>query len=354
MLELPVIEVGGAPRAMGRAHGEAVRGLVRGFMADRVRAGTVFVRQRRRDGDFLATAAACLDLLRAWDPAGWDEHQGVAEGAGVDAVELYAAGNLTDIRDAAAFRPCAPSAEAEGCTTALVPAARSATDAPLAAQTWDLNPPDLDFVIAVRRRPIEGPATVSITCAGCPNLMGLNAAGLAFGTTNLKVHGVRAGIPYLSLLHRLSRCTTRREAAAVLTAAPRAAAHSYWLADTQGVEDWECTADAALLRAGDVPLTRTNHCLDAGHAAREDEPPTASSLARLERARAALAAPRLGVDDLRALFADRSRGHDSVNRHPEDGTGTATNACMICEPAERRLHACRGPADRGRWVTLSP
>jgi hypothetical protein len=72
MLTLPVIDVAGTPRAMGRAHGEAVRDLVRGFMADRVRAGAVFVRQRRRDGDFLATAAACLEILHGWDPAGWE------------------------------------------------------------------------------------------------------------------------------------------------------------------------------------------------------------------------------------------------------------------------------------------
>ncbi len=354
MLQLPVVEVAGSPRAMGRAYGEAVRHLVGGFIADRVRAGSLFVRQHRRDGDFLATAATCLAILEAWDPAGWDEHHGVAEGAGVDPVELYAAGNLTDIRDAACFRPIAASAESEGCTTALVPAALSATGAPLAAQTWDLNPPDLEFVVAVHRRPLDGPATVSVTCAGCPNLMGLNADGLAFGTTNLKVHGVRAGVPYLSILHRLSRCHDRAEAAAVLRAAPLAAAHSYWLADPSGIEDWECTADAAIRRSGDGPLCRTNHCLDAGHAAREDEPPTSSSRARLDHAGRVLASPGISVADLRALFSDRSQGVDSINRYVEDGTGTSTNACMISEPRERRLHACRGPADRGTWVTLQP
>ncbi len=338
---------------MGLAYGEAARPLIAGFMADRVRAGNVFVRQRRRDGDFLATAATCLALLKTWDPAGWEEHHGVAEGAGVDAVELYAAGNLTDIRDAACFRPLSASAESEGCTTALVPAARSATGAPLAAQTWDLNPPDLAFVVAIRRRPLDGPATVSVTCAGCPNLMGINAHGLAFGTTNLKVHGVRTGVPYLSILHRLSRCRDRAEAARLLRAVPRAAAHSYWLADPDGIEDWECTADTALARAGDAPLCRTNHCLDAGHAAREDEPATSSSRARLDHARTFLAAPRVSVADLRGLFADRSHGVDSINRYVEDGTGTSTNACMIAEPAERRLHACRGPSDRGAWVTLT-
>lgn len=353
MLELPVIEVAGSAREMGRQHGEAVRDLVRGFIPDRIRAGRVFVREKRRDGDFLATAAACLALLRTWDPEGWDEHHGVAEGAGVDPLELYAAGNLTDIRDAAAFRPASAAAD-EGCTTALVPAARSATGAAIAAQTWDLNPPDLAFVVAVRRRPAAGPATATVTCAGCPNLVSINQHGLASGTTNLKVHGVRTGIPYLSLLHRISRCRTRAEAAALLQAAPRAAAHSYWLADAAGIEDWECTATAAVRRDGAGPLCRTNHCLVPAHAAAEDERPSASSAARLARAGLALAAPRIGVDDLRRLFADRSDGLDSINRYVEDGTGTSTNACAIAEPARGVLHACRGPADRGRWIELRP
>ncbi|MCX8039842.1 MAG: C45 family peptidase [Planctomycetota bacterium] len=354
MLTLPLVEVAGEPRAMGRAHGEALRAAIRDFVAERVRAGELFVRQRRR-GDFLAAAAACLEQLAAWDPEGWDEHQGIAEAAGVDPVALYAAANLTDVRDVACFRPCA-SAEREGCTAVLVPATHSATGAPLAGQTWDLNPPDVAWGIALRRRPKRGPPTVSVTCAGCPNLIGINAWGLAFGTTNLKVHGVRPGIPYLSLLHRLSRCRDRGEAGAVLAAAPRAAAHSYWLADPAGVEDWECTALQARRRAGNAPLARTNHCLEPALAADEDEPPTASSRARLARAEQALslaAAQPLGIGDLQRLFADRSAGGDSINRYPEDESGTATNACAIVEPARALLHACRGPADRGQWRALS-
>jgi isopenicillin-N N-acyltransferase-like protein len=350
MLSLDVIELTGDPAAMGRRHGELLRERIGAFMHDRLRAGRLFLRERRADPERLvATAAAALDTLRTWHPDGWNEHQAVAAGAGVDAAELYAAGNLTDIRDAAAFRP---HADAEGCTTALVPAARSRSGQVIAAQTWDLNPPDLDFVVAVHRRPTGAPATWAITCAGCANLVGLNAAGLAVGTTNIKVHGVRpGGVGYLSVLHRLLTCRDRAEAAAVLQAAPRAAAHTYWLADPGGVEDWECTAASAWRRPGDGPLCRTNHCLDPINAAAEDEPPTSSSRARLARATAALAAGPIGVDDLRRLFADRSGGNDAINRYPEDGTGTATNACVICEPATRTIHACRGPADRGAWVS---
>ena len=69
--------------------------------------------------------------------------------------------------------------------------------------------------------------------------------------------------------------------------------------------------------------------------------------------RMVLAAPRVGLEDLRRLFSDRSDGAESVNRYVEDGTGTSTNACMIAEPARGLVHACRGPADRGRWSEFS-
>ena len=53
-----------------------------------------------------------------------------------------------------------PAADAEGCTTVLVGQHRSADGALLASQTWDLNPQDVDDVIAVYRRPETGPATL--------------------------------------------------------------------------------------------------------------------------------------------------------------------------------------------------
>ena len=59
-----------------------------------------------------------------------------------------------------------------------------------------------------------------------------------------------------------------------------------------------------------------------------------------------------GFDEqaLYSVFADRADGHLSVNRYHEDDQGTATNGVVIAVPAERRIRACRGPADRGEWV----
>lgn len=354
MLELPIITVSGSPVEMGRAYGQALRGPIRDFVAQRQRAAKVYLYERGiRDQAALENLGAqCLAKLAGWNRDDWMEFMATAEAAGVTAPALYTAGNMTDVRDILVLGSM--RAEAEGCTTAHVGPALSATGEVLASQTWDLNPTDLDYVVAVHRQPTKGPATWSITCAGCPSLVGMNEYGVAVGTTNIKTRGSRVGIPYLSLLHRALQAPTRAAAEAVFTNGPRAAAHTYWVADAQGVTDLECTADHVVRRdTVSGPLYRTNHCLDAGHSALEGEAATASSKARLAKAGTTLKAGQISVEGLRALFADRSAGVDSINRYEEDAQGTTTNACFIGIPAQRRLHACRGPADRGRWLTFA-
>ena len=100
------------------------------------------------------------------------------------------------------------------------------------------------------------------------------------------------------------------------------------------------------------PLWRTNHCLAPTHRELEGEEPSESSRVRFETLGAQIAVGGFDVARLRGVFADRSQGILSVNRYPEDGQGTATNAVFIASPSERRAWACRGPADRGEWVEL--
>ncbi len=353
MLRLDQFTFSGTPFQIGHQQGRALRERIVPFVEQRVRAARVYLRERGvRDADALmALGATCLAQVKTWDPEGYSEFVATAEGAGVDPVELYTTGNMTDVRDILVLGTM--TAESEGCTTAHVGRGRSADGRVLASQTWDLNPTDLDFVVAVHRRPVGQPATWSITCAGCPSLIGMNELGVAVGTTNIKCRGSRIGVPYLSLLHRMIRARTRREAIAILMSAPRAAAHTYWAADADGITDVEATADTTVVReAGDGHLCRSNHCLDADHRQREGEAATASSQKRLARADAVLGRGGQTVESLKALFADRSDGVDSVNRYPEDHQGTTTNACIIMRPATRELFACRGPADRGDWVEL--
>jgi isopenicillin-N N-acyltransferase-like protein len=291
-----------------------------------------------------------MQQAASWDPSGFEEHLGIAEGAALDPGVLYAIANLTDLRDLLLL-----SDGDEGCSAVLLPPERSETGELIAAQTWDLNPLDLPHVVAVHRLPSDAEETWSITLVGCLTLIGMNAHGLALGTTNIKTRGARIGVGYLSLMHRAIRSRQRAEASEIIASARRAAGHTYWIADPAGALELECSADTVVMRElGAEPIARTNHCLAAPIAALEGEPPTSSSLKRLQRLGVLLgSAPRHGLSSLRAIFSDRADGVDSINRHAEDGQPTATNAVIIMQPAARRLWACRGPADRGRFVELS-
>jgi hypothetical protein len=161
-LDLPVIEVQGTPRQLGHGHGEAARAMIAAFVAQRERAAAVYLRERGiRDGAaLLAIGGRCLQALADWDPSGHAEHLAVAEAAGVDAVALYTAANMTDIRDVLAL-PGPTPADREGCTMTLVPASAAAGGEVIAAQSWDLNPGDLPYVVAVHRPPGASPAAAA-------------------------------------------------------------------------------------------------------------------------------------------------------------------------------------------------
>jgi isopenicillin-N N-acyltransferase-like protein len=295
----------------------------------------------------LAVGAACLRVFERWDPEGAAENAGIAEGAGVSAEALYGSTNMTDVRDVLLL----PSHETdEGCTSLLVPPNLSRTGEIIVGQTWDLNPTDLDFVVAVHRRPSAGPETWSVTCAGALSLTGMSAAGVAVGTTNIKTKRSRVGVGYLSLLHRAIRAGSAAEAATLVRGAPRAAAHTYWLADAGSATELECDPDNVTERRAETnPVARTNHCLSPGMREVEGEPATVSSQKRLARAEQQLRAGSQDVTSLQQLMRDRSDGVDSINRYTEDEQGTTTNACLIAVPARLELWACRGPADRGAW-----
>ena len=359
-LELPIVEVSGSPRELGRGQGEAFRAKVNDFVAMRLDAVRAYFAERGQGGweRLLEVGREGFSIYEQWDPEGFAEHCGLAEGAGIDAARLFTVANMTDLRDAvllAAERgaPLKKNAVSEGCSSVLVPGGSTANGQPLVGQTWDLNPPDVDYVIGVHRRPTSGPETWAVTCTGCLTLVGMNAHGLAVGTTNIKTYGSKPGVGYLSILHRAVRAKDVDEAMALVKGAPHAGAHTYWLADAAQQVEWESSPNASFLRdTREGPIWRTNHCLSPLHRELEGEEPSESSRKRFETIGAQVGKGGLDLSGLKAVFADRSQGILSVNRYPEDGQGTATNAVFIASPSEKRAWACRGPADRGAWVEL--
>ena len=116
----------------------------------------------------------------------------------------------------------------------------------------------------------------------------------------------RPGVGYLSILHKAVTESSFEAAVAAVRSAPRAAAHTYWVADADRALELEC--DPALVVERELEaeaIVQTNHCQAQALAAREGEAPSASSQRRLARARALLAEPNQDFASIEALFADR-------------------------------------------------
>jgi isopenicillin-N N-acyltransferase-like protein len=345
----------GTPRALGQAFGEACRAEIATLYDLRVRNALEqalrFGGQRATEADLLALAERSIGLTRAFDPAGWDELTGIAEGANLPVVQVLAMNGLTDFRDGLAWPE---SSQADGCTSIMVHGAATAHGRVLAGQTWDLATDNLPHVIAVHRRPAEGPETWTLTTDGCLSLIGLNDAGIAVGTTNIRTMDARAGVNYLSILHAALACRTFEDAAAAITRAHRAGAHYYWLVDAKGqAAGIECSARRAF--RADVTsgfAVHANHALHPEVRAIEGNAPGASSLARQTRleALAAAAVGRLTREDVEGFFADTADGANAICRDDLDGLNT--NGVVVVDPAEGLFRLCHGVPTRNPWVTF--
>ena len=356
MIKLTTYRFSGTPEQIGFAHGEELRNSIQSFVEVRLDAAAKYFQEQNIKthsiiNDLRETGKKCYTLFANWDPEGFIEHNAIASAAGVDPADLYTITNYTDVRDAYMLTGSSP--DAEGCSALMIPANRTSNNNILAGQTWDLNPEDIDYVVAVLAQPNQGPSRWSIQLSGCLSLMGMNNNGLALGTTNLKTWDSKPGIGYLNLIHKALRCNTMEEASKVFTETQRAAAHSYFLASKDKAIRFETTGsdhDIQLLK--DTPMGWTNHCLNPIHQAKEYQAPSSSSLHRLQRLDKLLASDNFDIETIKTIFSNREDNSNSINRYPDDKDYAATNACMIADPANMQIHACRGPANKGEWKVL--
>jgi isopenicillin-N N-acyltransferase-like protein len=367
---LPLVELAGKPRAMGEAFGEQFRAEIGSFYRLRTLNALAQAQQfgGRRVGEreLLSVAAQSLSVSESYDPDGFAELAGIARAANLSVEQVFAMNGLTDLRDVLAWSSAVPGyglsttdRGIDGCTSIVL--AGDVTDAgtPLGGQTWDLATDNMPYVVAVHRRPKDAPETWALTTVGCLSLIGLNAEGLAIGTTNLRTRDARPGICYLSIIHRALSRRGFDGALAAIDVRHRAAAHYYWVASRDGrVAGVECTATRAA--RVDVPrgaYIHTNHVLDPENAKLEGNPPkpeesTVFRAARLAELVDARARARRGwsLDSLRDAFADHAHGEGAICRH--DYAGVSSNGAVVVDLARPAIWATRGTPCVGTWVDL--
>jgi isopenicillin-N N-acyltransferase-like protein len=355
MSTLRVLHFEGTPARMGEAFGESCREAVAALYALRLENALAQALQyggrRASEAELLALARACLERSAGFHPDGAAELEGIARGAGLAPERVLAMNGLTDLRDALAWG--GPLEAAGGCTAFVVQRDRSADGRLWAGQTWDLGTDNLPYVVGVHRRPARGPETWCVTTVGCLSLMGMNAEGVAVGTTNLRTRDAGPGVPYLGLIHAALEASSAADAVRTIAGAPRAGGHAYSVVDRFGEAfAVECTARRSktfALRGGFH--VHTNHCQVPEHQALEAELSFASSQARLARMQELLRdAERIDPPLLERALADGANGKLAICR--DDFEGISTNAALVASPDGRVLRACHGLPSRGVWIDL--
>ena len=341
---------------MGEAFGESCRAEIAELYAARLRNATTqamkYGGRVADESNLLAVARACIEPTAAYHPDGFAELQGIARGADMPLEKVLAMNGLTDLRDVLAW-----GGELEalgGCSAFVVTRDWTRDRKLLCGQTWDLATDNMPYVLGVHRRPEQGPATWTLTTVGCLSLIGLNEAGIAVGTTNIRTTDARPGVTYLSLIHKALSTTTIEDAAAAIQSAARAGAHFYYVADAHGrALALECTPDHVDVTELEIgAYVHTNHCLCPEHVAIEGDTPSASSHARQLRLESLIAEDcgRADLDAAKRWLSDRAGGVNAISR--TDFDGISSNGAVVMQPESGTIHVAHGPPHLAEWLDL--
>lgn len=332
-----VLRLQGAPAERGRQHGLAHAPAIRHYTEERVQlaADGSWAGLPATRADILALAEEMLPAHRAYAPDLTEELEAMAAAAGISAAEAIIVGGFTDFVDAVRARAGAATVEEDDCTAVL--------GAEYLAQTWDMHASATPHVVLLDVR--DRIACLAFSTVGCLAQIGMNAAGIAIGITNLVGTDGRVGVTWPFVVRKVLQQTTLAAALACIVDAPLAGAHDYLILDARGagynVE--AMPTHKAITQLASAPLVHTNHCLDAEAAEREAERAPAllgSSQDRLARARALTAAP-LQRDGLMALTRD-----PVICRRSEPPYHVESSGAVVMRPLSRELWAVWGvPAD---------
>jgi len=356
---LPIVELKGNARELGEQLGELTRPEVHELYELRLRSAIKFVRENGEriisEEDILSVARRCLVISEDYDAVGYDEFLGIARGAKLQPEKLFVTQGLTDLRDVMAF---SDDVQSEGCSSFIIDSTQTAQKQLLLGQNWDLQSNNMPYVRLIHRKPTtEYPESWSLTLTGCLTLIGMNSEGIAVGNTNLKTKDARIGLQYLSVLHRVMRSRSFEEAVESISAAPRSAAHYYYVADRHGqAMGLECSATKAIpLPVENGMLVHCNHALHSKIAELEVSLAGSSTCFRQTRLAELIqnAAPAVNVQNLKEILSDHAGGADAICRHAENGEDVATNACVIMSPQTGEFHACRGQGHLGQWRSVN-
>ncbi|MGW2050630.1 C45 family autoproteolytic acyltransferase/hydrolase [Streptomyces sp. NPDC001858] len=184
---LPVVEISGTPSQRGRQYGEAVAPQIEaavGYYTEAFGASSGLTWTQ-----VTARAARWLEPVRDHAPHLLEEMQGIADGAGVDLLDVLALNARGEVIYDDSFTRMRTQAEpeepAEGCTSFAAFGPASGDGHVWAGQNWDWRAGVADTVVMLRIVQPPKPTLIMQVEAGQIGRQGANSAGIAFNANGL-------------------------------------------------------------------------------------------------------------------------------------------------------------------------
>ncbi|KAF5678349.1 isopenicillin-n n-acyltransferase [Fusarium heterosporum] len=311
------VHCSGTPYEIGYQHGTAARDKVAGSL---VFYGALFQRTCSMNWDAVRQEAVkYIQPLRKLTPRHVEELQGLADGAGVDLIDIVALNVRTEITFSLYTSDPSISIQIDGCTSA---AYRQPNGQVLLAQNWDWQPsqaPNL-FVCHISQPGTDLPSISMVTEGGVIGKIGINSAGVGTLLNAIRARGVdNTKLPIHLALRTALESKSARQAANKLYETGTAGSGHILVADQSEAIGLECTSIGIkeINFDSNGMLTHTNHLL-LNHPGVDEPGWLPDSKARLKRIsellEEKLASTGIDHSSFFELFQDEEGYPTSINR----------------------------------------
>lgn len=353
LVPLRAVRVSGAThrergRARGAQLGEAVLRTSRAY-AD------LFGRLGIAGTDQDEAAAASLEATRAWAPEVHEELEGVAEGAGVDLLDVARTVARTEILTLAQL-PVA----SECSTLAHVPPASgdAGPGGAVSAQTWDWYASFVGCWHLHRVDPVgDEVAHAGFAEHGMTGKIGLNAAGVGVHL-NILQHRDDApgGVPVHVVLARLlTGARSVQDGLEIVRSAATTSSSVITLTGTDSVAMAELSPGRVTVLQDEGWMLHTNHFLGLEEPVRDPASTTFDRFGHLQRATASAAPPASADDLLPLVCVPPGPGSVAVLPDPDaaEHEQRATLATVRIDPGARTVRLSPGIPQHADEVCLT-
>ncbi|MBI5605005.1 MAG: hypothetical protein HY879_16830 [Deltaproteobacteria bacterium] len=296
-----------------------------------------------------------LPAIEAYDLPSLIEMRGVALGAGCRFEEILVLHIKTELKLTASLGGF------EGCTTLAAMPEATLQRTTLVGKNWDWTASAQKLGVILRKKRTDGPATVSLTEAGLLGRDGFNSAGIAIVANALASDNWHIGVPLHVLIHKALRASKLNDVMTAVLAADRASSNNYMIVHHEG--EAVCLEAApfdynVIWEEGGV-LAHSNHFTLQNPKIKDQLPAIfPNTLTRYHRARKLITRDRgnITVDTLKRILTDHFDHPYSICWHSDPRINSLnqvqTNASMIFEFSERRMHVAMGPPCQNPYNTI--